>query len=51
MSDDESDEFIDAMEKKSFSQALQIIDRVMRFSQHHGNEELDQSLLNVTEKL
>ena len=36
---------------KSASEDLQIIDRVMCFSQKHGNEELDKSLMIVIEKL
>ena len=51
VSDDKSEEIIDPMAIKSVSEALQIVVRVMRFSQQHGNEELDQSLMTVTEKL
>ena len=51
VSDDESEEIIDPMATKSVSESLQILDRLMRFSQQHGNEELVQSLMTVTEKL
>ena len=33
------------------SEALQVVDRVMRFSRHPGIEDLDQALMIVTEKL
>ena len=36
---------------KSVSEALQIADCLIRFSQKHENEELDQSLMKVIEKL
>ena len=48
---DESEKIIDPMAIKSVSEALQIFDDVMRFSQQHRNENLDQSLMTVTEKL
>ena len=51
VTDDDSEEIIVPMATKSVSEALQIVDCVMRFSQQHGNEELDQSLITVTEKL
>lgn len=31
--------------------ALQIVHHVMQYSQQHGDKELDQSLMRVTEKL
>lgn len=33
------------------SEALQVVDRVMRFSRQPGIEDLDQALMIVTEKL
>ena len=33
------------------SEALQVVDRVMRFSRQRGIEDLDQALMIVTEKL
>ena len=45
--DDESD----PIAIKSVSEASQIVHHLMRFSQQHGNEELDQSLMTVTKKL
>ena len=50
VSDDQSDEIIGLMAIKSVSESLKIVDRLMLFSQQHGNEELDQSLKD-TEKL
>ena len=49
--DHKSKEIIYPMAIKSVSETLQIVDRVMRFSQPHGNEELDESSMTVTEKL
>lgn len=36
---------------KSGSEALQRVDHVMHFSQQHGNEELNQTLKTITEKM
>ena len=49
VSDAESEEIIDLMAIKSVSEALHIC--MMRFSQQHKNEELDQSLMTAPEKL
>ena len=49
--DDESEKIFDPMAIKSVSEALQILDDVMRFAQQHRNKNLDQSLMTVTEKL
>ena len=51
MSIDEPEEIIDPTAMKSVSKALQIVDPVMCFSQQNWNEELDQSLMTVSEKL
>ena len=48
---DEPEEVADLMAIKSVSEALQIVDRVMCFSQQRGNEEFYQSLMTVIEKL
>ena len=50
-SDDEPDEIIDTVGIKSASEALQMVDRILRFSQRYGHEEFDKSLMKVTEKL
>ena len=49
MSDDESEDIIHPMAIKSIPEAMQIVNRVMRFFLQHGNEELHQFL--VAEKL
>ena len=50
VSNDDSEEIIDPIVIK-FVSDFQIVDRGMHFSQQHGNEELDQSLMIATEKL
>ena len=51
VSNDNSEEIIDPIVIKFVSEDFQIVDRGMHFSQQHGNEELDQSLMIATEKL
>lgn len=51
VSDDELQEIIDPMVIKSTSEAFQMVDWIIHFSQQHGHAKVDQSLMKASEKV